>query len=300
MNKLMDGYRRLYLDGATPEGYRFCGRRWKFEELSHFVGSEGKLYARQEIRPLLVGRAVNGWGHLDASSPEAFAQSAEAQLRENHFSWIVCDHGMLRNDARNDGGKYYWLAHSPFWRTFRKIWEGLTGNCTFRDTAQRTWLDTIAWTNLYKLAPRDTGNPTGSMCRRQLAACREILAAEIGIFNPTHILFATGYAGWFEAFQDLFDGKFSVPRQNIPRGQKKNAVFVECCGETESGIRIVVACRPERRNEERYVSDVLQAMGTQGRTTAPGGFREFPTPPESGILWEICVQGKEIQNGIPD
>ncbi|MGN1249852.1 MAG: uracil-DNA glycosylase family protein [Candidatus Spyradocola sp.] len=248
MNELLDGYKLLYETANIPNGYRHKGKRVGFCELSHFWGMKGQYYDDQSVKLLLVGRAPNGWMQLDTSSCDAFARDAVDRTCSDHFSWIHCDQGRLHN-APDENGHFYALSGSPFWRTSQRIWEALSGNPDFQNSEQLRWLDCIAWTNLYKLAPKDGGNPTETMKKKQLSACREILRAEIAYFKPTHILFVTGYRGWFEPFQDLFDADFSPVPQNV-----------EAAAVTKNGLKIAVTCRPERRRESAYIEAVTQAL----------------------------------------
>lgn len=252
------GYEELYEKTNLPKGYRLNKNNVVFEQLSHFVGMKGKKYDDQKIRLLIVGRAVNGWGQLDSSSKEAFASDANKKMQSDNFKWIVCENGKLRNDYQ-DNGEYYWLNDSPFWRTSKKIWMNISNNPDFQDTKNDKWVDYIAWTNLYKIAPKDTGNPTTAMAKNQLSACKNILKAEIEKLDPTHILFVTGYE-WFESFSDIFDVEFKNVKRNEYRGENKNSFFAEASVTTSNGTKIVVSCRPEFRDENSYVDDVTASL----------------------------------------
>lgn len=255
MINLENGYKKLFHDTNIPNGYRLNKTRFAFEQLSHFAGMKGTKYDDQKIRLLIVGRAVNGWGSLDISSPDKFAEHACNKIKNEHFNWIVSENGVLRNDFKSENG-YYWLDKSSFWRVSKKIWETLTDNIDFKNSNDDKWTDYIAWTNLYKVAPADMGNPTTAMCRKQLDACKEILRAELEFFKPTHILFVTDYQWWFKDFEDVFDVNFIVNGINKYRGEKNN-IFAEAYATTNDGTKVVVACRPEMRDEEAYVEDVL-------------------------------------------
>lgn len=213
---------------------------------------------------MIVGRAVNGWGNIKATSAESFSENAIKRFEYDHFDWIACENGVLRNNELEDG-KYYWLNDSPFWRANRKIWMGITGNLDFVDSEQDRWVDYIAWTNLYKIAPKLTGNPTTAMKKKQLEACKKILKSEIEILKPTHILFVTGYYWWFEDFKDFYDIEFSDIKQNEYRSDKKNENFAETSATTKDGIKVVVACRPEFRDETLYVEDVIKSLKPENK-----------------------------------
>lgn len=260
MEKYLEAYMELYKATNISKGYRLNKQIVHFNQLSHFVGMKGKRYDEQEVRLLVVGRAVNGWGQLDSTSAESFSADAMEKVINDKFKWIVCDNETLRNDCKDENGEYYWLNDSPFWRTSRRIWMNLSGNDGFVDKNKDKWVDYIAWTNLYKVAPRDTGNPTTTMSKQQLNACKKILQAEIEKFKPTHILFITGYEWWFESFKDIFDVDFYNIKKNEYRGEKKNRVFAEASLILDDKTKIVVACRPECRDENLYINDVACAF----------------------------------------
>ncbi|MBE6606449.1 MAG: hypothetical protein E7635_05385 [Ruminococcaceae bacterium] len=258
MEQLEKGYKKLYEATNIPQGYTLNKEKIQFEQLSHFIGMKGKKYDTQQIRLLFVGRAVNGWEALkNLSCADEFAVEATKKFENNFFDWVVYDKekGVLRNDYV-ENGEYYWLNDSPFWRTNKKIWMKLSNNLDFKDNYNDRWVDYIAWTNLYKIAPKDTGNPTTTMAKKQLNACKNILKAEIEKFKPTHILFVTGYEWWFECFADMFAIEFNNVKKNEYRGENKNSFFVEASGTTADGVKIVVSCRPELRNENLYVDDI--------------------------------------------
>ena len=258
MESIKNGYLDLFNAMTNSNGYRLNKEIMYLDQLSHFVGMKGKYYDAQKTRLLIVGRAVNGWWSLDTSSADSFVSGVTKELIQQGFDWIKCDNGLLRNDELEDG-KYYWLNKSPFWRTNKEIWMNLSKNNNFIDSEDNRWVDYIAWTNLYKVAPKKTGNPTAAMSKSQLEACKSILEAEIEYFNPTHILFVTGYE-WFEKFKDRFVAPFANVTKNVYRGVNKNLSFAETSDTTSNGIKIVVACRPEYRDEDLYVQDITQAF----------------------------------------
>ena len=145
------------------------------------------------------------------------------------------------------------------------MWEGISGK------SEKDWIKYIAWSNIYKVAPdevsgsKDTGNPTNAMCKKQIEVCRKILKKEIDIYNPTHILFITGFDGWFNdvkgvyGVSEIFTNISKTGNRNKCRGEFKNEIYVE---ETASynNAKVVIACRPERRNEDKYVEEVLKAF----------------------------------------
>ena len=113
MKQFKNGYKELFEASNIPNGYRLNNQRTYFGELSHFVGMKGKKYDEQDVRLLIVGRAVNGWGQFNISSADSFSEEAFKKFENDRFDWIVCDGSFLRNDYCEDG-EYYWLKNSPF------------------------------------------------------------------------------------------------------------------------------------------------------------------------------------------
>ena len=220
--------------------------------LSHFTAMAGTLYRSQETRLMVIGRATNGWKQLDTSSAAAFSREAEAAFGSPGFSWVSGDGGDLRS-ARD---VLYRLSRSPFWRVSRRLLAALGEDASGR------WVERIAWSNLYKIAPLGGGNPSNALCRAQIGPCRAILAEEIRRFEPTHIFMPVGW-NWFESdgrydFSRLFGGV----RRSGGRYAEGSAYFALPDGRA---VQAVIACRPERRPEEEYVREIAELFRTSAQ-----------------------------------
>lgn len=220
--------------------------------LSHFTAMAGTLYRSQETRLMVIGRATNGWKQLDTSSAAAFSREAEAAFGSPGFSWVSGDGGDLRS-ARD---VLYRLSRSPFWRVARRLLAALGEDASGR------WVERIAWSNLYKIAPLGGGNPSNALCRAQIGPCRAILAEEIRRFEPTHIFMPVGW-NWFESdgrydFSRLFGGV----RRSGGRYAEGSAYFALPDGRA---VQAVIACRPERRPEEEYVREIAELFRTSAQ-----------------------------------
>lgn len=222
--------------------------------LSHFVSMKGKLYDKQKCKLFIVGRAVNGWGSFAFDNSEEFGLKAEKEFAKEGFQWVVLDKNTLHNTLpMGSSDRVYYLSKSPFWRTSRQIFKCLSGK------ESPKWVDYIAWSNIYKISPPDTGNPSTKMCKKQIEICREILKKEIETYRPTHILLITGWNWWFE------DKEFGVSQlfsscKFIGENKRGNSVFVEGTAVYNERIPVVIACRPERRNENEYVREIISAF----------------------------------------
>lgn len=229
-------------------------------ELSHFVAMKGKLYnslsSPKDIRLMIVGRAVNGWTTLDVTSAETFGEAAQAAFNAEGFTWIDVSEDSLCNFPAEGEAKYY-LSKSPFWRTCKGIWEKLTGR------TEKEWINYVAWSNIYKIAPKITGNPTTKICKAQISLCRRILQREIEAYRPTHILCITGFEWWFKDYDnnvgiaELFSDINFLGRNT---GINKQYVEATATYVFPDGKRspVVVTCRPEARPEIEFIAQTVE------------------------------------------
>lgn len=213
--------------------------------LSHFTAMAGAEYYGQSTRLMLIGRAVNGWEALDTSGALAFGLAAEVAFERPGFTWVSGEGGQMRS-LHCEG---YRLGRSPFWRAARRLLEVLGVDASGR------WIERLAWSNLYKLAPRKSGNPPNALCRAQIGPCREILAEEIRRFAPTHIFMPVGW-NWFRSDGRYdFSRLFSCVEHTGGRYAEGRARFELPDGQS---VPAVIACRPEGRREEEYVREVME------------------------------------------
>lgn len=222
--------------------------------LSRFTLMEGVNYDHQSnIRMLLVGRAPNGWGENLAVSDDDFAHGALDEYSLRHFDWVEKENGMLVSKYLDSHGSYITYKLAAFFTYAEDIFYRLTN---IIPNENEKWLDYIAWSNLYKISPPNTGNPEGEMEFLQRDICKRILLNDIELCNPTHILFFTGYENMFEHFHTEFPNVKYIGK-NCSRGKNKNDIYVEAAG-TYKDAKVVVCCRPEYRNKEQLVSDVIK------------------------------------------
>ena len=263
---MKDLYLKLFRD-CSANLYRISGKMWSFREFGHFVAMAGKEYHKESVKLMVVGRATNGWYRLEADDENTFGTAVEKELAGQGFSWVV------GSDAENglmNGEGDYTLSSSAFWRTTKNIWRKLSGKESDR------WVDHIAWSNLYKVAPRndteetryDYANPSQTLCRKQLDACHKILQREVEEYKPTHLLFITGWDwlyDWASDFGRNDSAVFEGMRKQPPIGKHtyENGIFVEGAFNyrvKDHEVKVVVACRPERRPEQEFVDQVIGAF----------------------------------------
>lgn len=282
MNKLYEELKQKLNEYTYKAGEYSIG----FDDFSHFVSMRGSNYLEQDVRLLIVGRATNGWFSIDSNEEfgkianEKFTNSGKYE--EVQFKWLVNENDGLRNKT-NEFGEIYKLSSSPFWRTSKRIWGKLSGN--EEDETDR-WVDYIAWSNLYKIAAPDplqickritktespskelyekfkklNMNPTSKMGELQRETCIKILQKEIEVYKPTHILFITGW-DWVEPFKNIMDQIEEKNPKNICRTtskKQKNEVYVEGVGKI-GNTKVIVACRPEGRDETKYVKQIINVF----------------------------------------
>lgn len=217
------------------------------ESVASFLGRTGNRYYSQEIRFMLVGRAVNGWENMSVENENKFLNNVINNANKG-LSWIK------DVNSRPGNGEGYFLDNSAFWTYARKGYADLVKKRTAND-----WFQDIAWTNLYKMAPKGK-NPYGEtkIWQNENNCSLNILGHEIEVFNPTHIHFETGYDRWFIYFRELCTD-YKDFGKNISRGKNKNNIFVEGAGHIGSA-KAVVACRPEGRNKDLYTTQIKEVF----------------------------------------
>ena len=206
---------------------------------SVFSSMVGKRYMGNDVRMMLVGRAVNGWPEeYDFSSAEEFSNCAMGYMNDSsRWEWVENNNGRLTAKGNSE----YSLERSRFWNYSRDIFKQLTNE---PEDDSRIWMDNILWSNLYRLSP-ENGNPGGRSQKKQKEVCLKILNAEVEYFKPTHILFVTGY-DWM--FEDI--------RKKLTKISGK---YVEAVGNL-SGAKAVIVKRPERVGKEGYVKECIEAF----------------------------------------
>ncbi len=148
--------------------------------LSAFWPVVGRRYDHSDHRLLVVGRATNGWGGhgLDTNGARSFSQ--------------VGDEGPLLDPSYN-------VRRSAFWSVAREALEHLGVRASGGDRDPSGWMQALAWTNLFKVAPASGGNPDAETRDLVREECVRLLRLEVAQLNPRVVLVLTG-ADWFVAF----------------------------------------------------------------------------------------------------
>jgi hypothetical protein len=214
----------------------------------------GKNYQKSKI--LFVGRAGNsswGWNEVDVSelSSESI-EDAKNGIKNWMKEWNIVDNCpmswlyhnreiWLRPDTRDRG--YNW-TQSRFWQVICGV---LRARWNLDNDSP--WWSYCAWTNLYKIAPAEGGNPSARMIRAQREQCLELLKQELSVLCPTNVVIVTGI-GWAEPFL-----------QNLQYNYTKLNGYVEAKGVSNYGApNVLITCRPEGKPEDRFVREVCEQL----------------------------------------
>lgn len=215
------------------------------KNITTFFPMKGNLYNHELM---VVGRAVNGWE--EQITPEELLDNMKRKdyLRQTYLasqpqcplSWVT--------KAR--GGEQYNTNRSAFWRVIHKTLQKLEIGHN-----DKHWPSYIVWSNLYKTAPYEGGNPSGKLINIQQRHCAAILKKEIYLFKPKKILFLTGYDWAKDVLNKInefhlnneFDGLAEA------RGQFVSEKIVS---------KIVIAKHPQGKDESRLVDEVIMLFNT--------------------------------------
>lgn len=181
--------------------------------------SKGKSYKGDLM---IVGRAVNGgsssWLHetYRKENPHEFLEHAYTNSLDNPMQWIHATWGSARGRSTR-ANKVYDPARSPFWQLAKSTIGKFT---TVDDSFETDWAHRLAWSNLYKVAPKNGGNPGTRLAMLQQSYCKRILVKELEDSMPKRVLFVTATKGtnrtrdtWFHPFEETV--KKACDRLNI-------------------------------------------------------------------------------------
>ncbi len=234
------------------------------QQLTGFLPSVGVEYTRELM---VVGRAPNGWasGWLPQQLQEP--SSVQKVLHETIASvtppeGILCPRKWVVDlwGTRGIFNTTYKAAYDPnrsaFWRTIRQVVERFQ----LANIHGGPWSSCIAYSNLYKIAPANGGNPSQGLSTLQLLHCQRLLDLEISIYKPKKILFLTGWLYWAK---DLLPNwtptaTFSTA-DTFPAFELVKAIGHMHYGNDGVG-KMVVAAHPQCKNESNWVNEVVRAF----------------------------------------
>jgi hypothetical protein len=204
--------------------------------------------SRWQRELLVCGRAVNGyepvWTRSDVATDAGMARtldSVQARYDEGgcQMRWVT-EHWGARTG--------YNTARSAFWRVIR----GATYGLGIVAPQSPEWSASLAWANLYRIAPSATGNPSAELQRLQLELSRERLARDLAELHPRRLLFLAG-VNWAAPFLARYESEM----------ERRNGL-VESRGTLclADGWRVatVVAKHPQGKPEGSWTAEVLDSF----------------------------------------
>ena len=251
-------------------------------EGSKFNSCKDKV--NNSFRLMYVGRAMNGWElpcdkntSDDQLIPYIFKETEKQQCHNSTFTTIMQEIGQ----GLTFEGKYNYNT-SPFWQLAHEILaqrvhiysEEATVNITKvykRNGVQRSvlieklprfdWPQNLLWSNLFKVSPYLSGNPSEELKGKILSTCLDIISKEIELYEPTHIVFVTGNNGWFRLFSNEFNNcSISVDKDDLPqKGPHSVHQFIlakGCFDFKNISPKFVVTARPESFRIKRDCAEV--------------------------------------------
>ncbi|HKV54710.1 MAG TPA: hypothetical protein VJN94_08695 [Candidatus Binataceae bacterium] len=219
---------------------------------------------------MVVGKAVNGdIAGAKCSVPELDDRFIEDCVCCSAFGptrnqqrcpmlWVTDQWGEERArhlwDHEEWPGKPYSTQRSAFWRGIK----GILPRLAIGDVEGDSWPSHLVWTNLYKVAPAEGGNPSTPLCAAQFDCCVELLKSEIQFYRPKRVLFSTGL-DWAKPFLTKLGATLEGPPPRTElRFIKAIGAFRNLC---EPAPQVVVASHPERKPQEAWINNVVTAFG---------------------------------------
>jgi hypothetical protein len=233
---MASSYREAYIRLLQQIGHEYNSA----VDLTFFWPLVGTRFARH--RSLFVcGRAVNGWEwswRPPQMKSEQFAAKAvdgliadyEQPCAECPLTWVLTP-----SDKYNP-------RRSAFWRVAKRTRELLM-------PPSETWSSDICWSNLYKIAPAEGGNPPTALRTIELPLCSELLRLEVQRHKPRIALILAGM-NWFEPFAQSMNLSFT----ELP-----NNTLVQSFSITQQTLWIV-GKHPERKPENVYVAEIRSVL----------------------------------------
>ncbi len=202
------------------------------------------------LRIMYVGRAMNGW---ETKWNEGTTKELVEQVFSNEMDMKIISKGIATDE---NGNQIYNYNQSPFWQLCHQLMN-LFG-------IEENWSDYVAWSNLYKVSPMNSGNPNNELIKKTIKHCTNILRREISHLRPTHIVFVTD-SWWYEpegidenAFKDIIG--VEVSKEEI-KDKDKGEIIILGKGISKNfhfEPKIVIAKRPEgKKGTMRFKADQI-------------------------------------------
>ena len=188
---------------------------------------------------LFVGKATNGCANLKDISV-LFDENGEGIFaRKDQMTWVT----------DNEGNTQYNTRKSAFWRVIKGV--------VIELFTTKLWNEQIAWSNLYKIAPVEKGNPNAKLQKIQRDLCIEILKTEIEVLQPKYVIFLTSGWEWF-LVNKLFTDTDIIKTETVKWGKYSTTVK-----KTNSGIMYIFSPHPQGKKELEHIkaiTGVIQSL----------------------------------------
>ncbi|HMT29747.1 MAG TPA: hypothetical protein PKD91_10740 [Bacteroidia bacterium] len=187
---------------------------------------------------LLVGRATNGWTPaFDCINeyPKFMKECSEYSKMELvsgkcPLQWV--------DEKLEEANDKIVANRSPFFQVGKAVIQNLY------PATKDVWTHNVSWSNLYKIAPAEGGNPSTTDCDAQWPGVKYLFEMEVEQLQPKYILIISG-TEWSKDF--------------IGSLEKYNGKYVEEIG-WYKGAKVVVCSRPEQKPRGEFIEEVLQAF----------------------------------------
>lgn len=223
------------------------------QPVTGFLSMAGHLYDNELM---VVGRAVNGWAkgvfpsNLAAMAPLTmdYAETIFSSVTGNDSCPMLWVTKCWANPSNPDSK--YNTKKSAFWRVIRAV----VAECGIANTDKDTWPSHLVWSNLYKIAPAEGGNPSKTLRDIQLSECISLFQLEISTYLPRRLLLMTGL-NWARPFLKNIVPTF-VPVSDYQ--------YVEAVAEIIHGsgctTKVVIAAHPQGKSEAIWIQSVVKAF----------------------------------------
>ena len=224
-------------DGILPVYEKLLNKN-TFTNICTFAVQWGKNFPSENKTGLLfIGKAVNGWVTNETNVEKLFDQENSDRIfaRKDQMEWV---------DNLSGNTKGYNTRKSAFWRVIKKV---------AMSYYPQKWYSNIAWSNLYKIAPWEGGNPNTKLQKVQQKYCFEILKKEIEVLSPDYIIMLT--SGWEWPFLNYLNNSEKLNVLSEIKWNKYKTKLIEI-----DGTKFIISPHPQGKNESEHKQVICQLM----------------------------------------
>ena len=204
----------------------------------------GKSYEKRKGL-FIIGRATNGW---DNSFSANCITGTNKLIKESIDSSMPSKGKCVFDEWFKD--EKYNHCRSSFWRVTERITKEIFKN------SNDDWTHYIAWSNLFKIAPKSGGNRNPNNTEQTAQEkWKELIFMEIDILQPKYVLMITDWELWAEK---LIEEESFVTIKEI-QNWKKEKEYVRFVGKYNTS-KIIITFRPEREPEDNFINDVKKYL----------------------------------------